>query len=144
MLSLPRAARILVVDDDPMMLELLTTRLDLAGHEAHGARDGHQALSRLRDLRPAAMVLDINMPGMTGFEVLQRLRESGQLASLPVMVLTARHESGDVQRAIKLGARDFLAKPFNDQQFLLRVNRLLRTAPKASAAASEDDSKLLL
>lgn len=139
-----RAARILVVDDDPMMLDLLTTRLDLAGYEAHGARDGHQALHRLRDLRPAAMVLDINMPGMNGFEVLKRLRETGQLAGLPVMVLTARHETADVQQAIKLGARDFLAKPFNDQQFLLRISRLLRAAPKPSPTSLPPKDELLL
>jgi DNA-binding response OmpR family regulator len=142
--SPPRAARILVVDDDPLMLELLTTRLDLAGHEAHGARDGRQALARLRDLRPAAMVLDINMPEMSGFDVLVRLREIGQLPGLPVMVLTARHETSDVQRAVTLGARDYLAKPFHDQQFLLRINRLLRAARPAAPQASRDDDELLI
>jgi two-component system OmpR family response regulator len=141
MASAPRSARILVVDDDPMMLELLTTRLDLAGYEAHGARDGRQGLARLRDLRPAAMVLDINMPEMSGFDVLQRLRETGQISALPVMVLTARHETSDVQTAIELGARDYLSKPFNDQQFLLRIKRLLRTVRPVSAP---NDDELLL
>ncbi len=130
MLRAGKGARVLVVDDDPMMLELITTRLDLAGYEAHGARDGRQGLERLRELRPSAMVLDINMPIMDGFGVLQHLRETGQLAALPVMVLTARHETTDVQLAIQLGARDYLAKPFNDQQFLLRITRLLRPLPR--------------
>ena len=68
--------RVLVVDDDPMMMELLTTRLDLAGYESHSARNGREALARLRDLRPAGMVLDINMPEMDGFAVLAHYHAS--------------------------------------------------------------------
>lgn len=143
MASARNPVRILVVDDDPMMLELLTVRLDLAGYEAHGVRDGRQALDGLRGLRPAAMVLDINMPGMNGFDVLRRLRETGQIATLPVMVLTARHATDDVRMAIDLGARDYLAKPFNDQQFLLRINRLLRAARKAGEASPAGGEVLL-
>ena len=137
--------RVLVVDDDPMMMELLTTRLDLAGYESHSARNGREALARLRDLRPAGMVLDINMPEMDGFAVLARLRELRQTPALPVMVLTARNDTADVQRAISLGARDYLAKPFNDQRFLLRIARLVRQTPsprvgEAAPASGQDDS----
>ena len=122
----PQGQRVLVVDDDPAIVELITTRLDLAGYRTFSARNGHQGISRITEVLPAVLVLDINMPGLDGFEVLKRLGRSGHLSRLPTMVLTARNRPEDVQRAIKLGARDYMAKPFNDQQFLMRIARLLR------------------
>lgn len=115
--------RLLVVDDDPMMLELLVTRLELAGYAVSTARDGLEALRRVHKCRPQALILDINMPRLDGFGVLEQLNTS----RWPVLVLTARNQTQDVQRAISLGARDFLSKPFKDNQLLLRVARLLRT-----------------
>jgi DNA-binding response OmpR family regulator len=120
--------RILVVDDDLMMRELLTTRLSLAGYETFQARDGREAIDALRRQRPAGMVLDINMPGFSGFDVLHHLDDSGVIDSLAVMVLTARNQIDDVRRAMDLGARDYLTKPFDDVQLLARVARLMRTA----------------
>ena len=123
-------SRILVVDDDPMILELLVTRLDLAGYEVVTARDGHEALKRIPDTHPHAMILDINMPRLDGFGVLQHLKSTGRILTLPVMVLTARYQASDVQEAIKLGAIDFLAKPFRDKQLFMRVERLLRSTAR--------------
>jgi len=123
-----RGPRILVVDDDPMIRELLTTRLSIAGYDAHHARDGFEGLSRLSELKPAGMILDINMPGLDGFDVLQTLRTTGRTSGVRIMVLTARNQSADVKRAIGLGAKDYLSKPFNDAQFLSRVARLMRGA----------------
>ncbi len=121
-----RRARVLVVDDDPLVLELVVTRLDLAGYQSLRARDGFEAIERLREITPSAMVLDINMPRFDGFDVLRTMSELGLLARVPTMVLTARNQPADVQKAIDLGASDFLAKPFKDQQLLARVARLLR------------------
>lgn len=115
-------ARLLVVDDDPMMLELLVTRLELAGYAVATARDGVEALRRLHEYRPHGVILDINMPRLDGFGVLEQMNTG----RWPVLVLTARNQTPDVQRAISLGARDFLSKPFKDNQLLLRVARLLR------------------
>lgn len=123
-----RGPRMLVVDDDPMIRELLTTRLSIAGYDAHHARDGFEGLNRLSELKPAGMILDINMPGLDGFDVLQTLRTTGRTSSVRIMVLTARNQSTDVQKAIGLGAKDYLSKPFNDAQFLSRVTRLMRGA----------------
>lgn len=123
-------SRLLVVDDDPMILELLVTRLDLAGYQVAAARDGHEALKRVADGHPHAMILDVNMPRLDGFGVLRHLKSTGRITTLPVMVLTARHQAGDVQEAILLGAKDFLAKPFKDNQLFLRVERLLRSSPQ--------------
>jgi DNA-binding response OmpR family regulator len=117
--------RILVVDDDKAILELVSTRLTLAGYNVFSARNGHEALTRLSSLRPAAMVLDLNMPTLDGFGVLQRMGKEWT-ARTPTLVLTARNGTADVQRAIKLGARDYLAKPFKDSDLLMRVARLFR------------------
>ena len=118
--------RILVVDDDPFVLELILTRLTLAGYRTYSARDGHEALQRMADVRPDAMVLDINMPRLDGFGVLRHMAASGLTQRIATMVLTARNQPQDVQKAISLGARDYLSKPFRDDQFLARVARLLR------------------
>ena len=123
-------SRILVVDDDPMILELLVTRLELAGYQVVAARDGHEALKRIPDVHPHAMILDVNMPRLDGFGVLQHLKSTGRILTLPVMVLTARYQASDVQEAIRLGAKDFLAKPFKDNQLFMRVERLLRSTTR--------------
>lgn len=117
----------LVADDDPGILELVTARLDLAGYISCKAKNGIECMSRLTELKPAALILDINMPGRDGFDVLRRMGPKG-VAKTPTMVLTARNEPEDVRRAIVLGARDYLAKPFKDEQLLMRVARLLRRA----------------
>jgi two-component system OmpR family response regulator len=119
--------RILVVEDDPIILDLITTRLGLAGYDTYFARDGHEGLARLHELRPSALVLDLNMPRLDGFGLLRKMPLEG--LHTPTMVLTARNQPDDVRQAIALGARDFLAKPFKDEQLLQRVSRLLRRAP---------------
>lgn len=124
MLNEIKQPRILVVEDDPLVLELITTRLDLAGFHTFSARDGYEGLARLKEVAPAAMVLDINMPKLDGFGVLRGMKALG--IAVPTLVLTARNQSSDVQEALKLGALDFLSKPFQDQQLLMRVGRLLR------------------
>ena len=128
-------SRILVVDDEPMILDLLVTRLELAGYQIVTARDGHEALKCIADAQPHAMLLDVNMPRLDGFGVLRHLKSTGRIMHLPVMVLTARYQASDVQEAIKLGARDFLAKPFTDNQLLVRVGRLLRSAQPLGGVA---------
>lgn len=117
--------RILVVDDDPAIRDLVSTRLTLAGYTVLSARNGREALTRLRERAYAGMVLDLNMPELDGFGVLEGLRKSN-LTPPPTLVLTASHNAADVQRAVKLGARDYLSKPFDDRQLLMRVARLFR------------------
>ena len=128
-----RPRRVLVVEDDPFLLELITTRLELAGFDTRAARDGSQALQRLTEFRPEAMVLDINMPVLDGFGVLIQMQSQGLTEKTPTMVLTARNSPEDVAKAIKLGARDYLSKPFKDEQLIARVGRLLARA-RATAA----------
>ena len=131
--STQQRPRILVVEDEPMVLELIVTRLELGGFQCFAARDGHQALHRLREVRPVGMLLDINMPGLDGFGVLERMRSDEAIGRVPTMVLTARNQPEDVARAVRLGARDYLSKPFRDEQLLARVARLIRKAPATAA-----------
>jgi DNA-binding response OmpR family regulator len=132
-----RKTRVLVVDDDANVRDLIRVRLDQAGYDVHTARTGLEAISRIGELCPSAMVLDINMPEMDGFGVLAAMKQ--ERMSLPVLVLTARHAGDDVRRAIGLGAKDYLTKPFNEAQLLARVARLMRRplAPPPAAAPTE-------
>ena len=117
-------ARVLITDDDAGIRDLLRDQLEAAGFETKVARDGHEALDRIASFRPDAMVLDLSMPGLDGFGVLQSLQD--QAVRLPVLVLTARHDASDVRKAVSLGARDYLAKPFTEAQLKARIARLLR------------------
>lgn len=128
----PRARRVLVVDDDPNILELIVTRLEIAGFETRRARNGQEALQRLTEFRPEAMVLDINMPVLDGFAVLAHMQAHGLTGKTATMVLTARNNAEDVAKAVRLGARDYLSKPFKDEVLLQRVGRLLSRARASS------------
>jgi DNA-binding response OmpR family regulator len=127
-----RQRRVLVVDDDPFLLELIMTRLAIAEYNVRGARDGREALARISDFRPEAMVLDINMPVLDGFGVLSTMKAQGLTDKTLTMVLTARNAAEDVSKAIQLGAKDYLAKPFKDDALLQRVGRLFARAARAA------------
>jgi two-component system OmpR family response regulator len=127
-----RQRRVLVVDDDPFLLELIMTRLAIAEYDVRGARDGREALQRLVDFRPEAMVLDINMPVLDGFGVLASMKAQGLTDRTLTMVLTARNNAEDVTKAIQLGAKDYLSKPFKDDALLQRVGRLFARAARAA------------
>ena len=118
--------RILIAEDDPMVMELITTRLELAGFRTFSARNGSEAIQRIGDIRPDGLVLDINMPLVDDFQVLTHLMATGATQQTPTLVLTARNQPEDVRRAIGLGARDFISKPFKDDQLIARVARLVR------------------
>lgn len=119
------SGRILVVDDNPAIRELLSLRLGVIGYHVQTADNGLKAFDRIATFHPDAIICDLNMPQLDGFGVLERLGRQ-RLAHLPVMMLTGSHTEHDVQRAIFLGARDFLAKPFDETQLFRRVARLMR------------------
>ncbi|MDB5471976.1 MAG: two component transcriptional regulator [Caulobacter sp.] len=127
----PDAPLVLIVDDDEHIRSLLQTRLELDGLRTIFACDGIEAMTLLYSHRPAAMVLDVSMPRMDGFQMLEALQRTRRPPP-PTLMLTARNAAEDVRRAIALGAKDYLAKPFNDQLLLRRVRRLLR-APALQA-----------
>ena len=122
----PNGPRILIVEDDRALSDLLTIRLELAGYRTAAVSDGLRALATVNAVQPEAIVLDINMPGMDGFGVLAALAKRPPGKRPPVLVLTARNAPDDVRRCIQLGAKDYLAKPFETAKLLKRVDRLLR------------------
>ena len=131
-----RRRKVLVVDDEPYLVELIVTRLELAGFETRSARNGSDALIRLNDFRPEAMVLDINMPVLDGYGVLTHMKAQGLSDKIPTMVLTARNSGEDVAKAIQLGAKDHLTKPFSEMQVCRRVSRLFQHLPGAKPQAT--------
>ena len=115
---------ILVVDDEPGVRDLISDALNLVGLSSITAAHGMEALTTLRDNQVDLMILDINMPTMDGYEVLERMRDQG--SRTPVIVLTARLDREDTKRAFQLGADDFVRKPFGIEELTLRVNAILR------------------
>lgn len=122
------APLILVAEDDPLMLDLIITRLRLANYWTAPARDGWEAYHRILELKPRAILLDVNLPQLNGFEVLRNLRDSLVAGIGPVMMLTARNSETDLRQAVSLGAKDYLTKPFEDANLLRRVARLVQAA----------------
>jgi len=116
---------ILVCDDDALLVDLLTYRLTNKGYEVTAARDGGEALDRISQARPDAVVLDAMMPVVDGFEVLRRIREDSATSHLPVVMLSARKQERDIVGALELGADDFVVKPFIPEELLARLSRLL-------------------
>lgn len=116
--------RVFVAEDDPAILELLTVRLDLAGYLVGVARDGAEAVERVTGFRPGLAILDVNMPRLDGFGVLRFMRARPALASVPVLMLTARNAPSDIASARAEGADDYVCKPFDDKTLLMRVARL--------------------
>ncbi|KUN33036.1 two-component system response regulator [Streptomyces longwoodensis] len=125
-----RPARILVVDDDPTVAEVVTGYLDRAGYVVDRAGDGPAALARAAGHRPDLVVLDLMLPGMDGLEVCRRMRaDSGPV---PVVMLTARGDEEDRILGLEVGADDYVTKPFSPRELVLRVESVLRrTRPRA-------------
>jgi CheY-like chemotaxis protein len=117
--------RILAVDDDPNILLLVDAALTAAGHQVVTASSGASALALLEDQLFDAVVLDLVMPELSGLAVLKALREKPATGSLPVLILSSRNETGDRVRGLREGASDYLVKPWDHEELVLRVERLL-------------------
>ncbi len=132
----PSSERILVVDDEPDITALVAYHLARAGYRVSTAANGADALAQARAEHPSLIVLDLMLPGMSGFEVAERLRADPDTAGVAVLMLTARREESDRVRGLTLGADDYLTKPFSPQELTLRVAAILRRlrAPAATQA----------
>ena len=124
---------ILIVDDEAGVRDLITDALSMASLTSITASHGMEALSKIRTNDVDLVILDINMPTMDGYEVLQRLREMSN--TVPVIVLTARLDREDTKQAFELGADDFVRKPFGIEELILRVQAILR---RTTASTNED------
>ena len=117
---------VLIVDDDPTAREALVAILEGEGYELHLAKDGIRALQMLEQLQPDLILLDVMMPGMTGFEVCQRIRATPALAEVPIILLTALDDPDSRLRGIEAGADDFLSKPPDRRELTARVRTITR------------------
>lgn len=139
---------ILVVEDDASVRELIRDQLRAVGLEVITARDGAEAITRLSNFVIDAVVLDLSLPEMDGFEVLKLMQGMPTVSGLPILVLSARHAERDVRRAVVLGAWDYLAKPYTEQQLVRRVSRVLRgrfraAEPEPETPDPEQDAMLI-
>lgn len=119
----------LVVDDDPNIRFLLTTYLSRMGCVTREAADGREALAAIPTFEPEVMILDLSMPHVDGFGVLEEMRRQGLTERIKVLVLSARSQREEVGVAMSLGARDYMAKPFDEKHLVLRMARLLIRSP---------------
>lgn len=118
-------ARILVADDDQDLNDLVTMKLEAAGHEVVSVVDGENALSRALSDKPDLIVLDWMLPRRNGLEVCREVRSDPGLSGTRILMLTARAQEVDVERAFAAGAEEYITKPFSPRELVLRVTTLL-------------------
>jgi DNA-binding response OmpR family regulator len=126
------ATRILIVEDDPDIAELVARYLDKAGFTTERAASGRDALQMVAAKPPDLLVLDLMLPHVDGLEVCQRIRSQDATAAIPIIMLTARAEESERIVGLELGADDYLAKPFSPSELVARVRALLRRAQRAA------------
>jgi CheY-like chemotaxis protein len=112
-----------IVEDDPEQLALLSHQVEFAGHEVMALASADDLLTTVRKRRPSVILLDVNMPGLSGYEACQMLKSEPDLAGIPVLFTTARAGAGDRVTGLALGADDYLCKPFDVSELLLRLKR---------------------
>ena len=120
--------KVLVVDDEPNIVLSLEFLMQQAGFEVVTAEDGETALARVSETGPDLMLLDISLPGIGGFDVLERLRADPDVARLPIIMLTAHGREVEREKGLALGADDYITKPFSTRELVERVKRLLGDA----------------
>jgi two-component system, OmpR family, phosphate regulon response regulator PhoB len=121
-------ALVLVADDDPVTCELIVYKLRAEGYETIVAEDGTTALAQARERGPDIAVLDVHMPGMSGFDVCRMLRSDPDLARIPVIMLTASVQETDVSTGFDSGADDYVVKPFSPRELVSRIQAVLARA----------------
>ena len=122
---------ILVVDDEPNIVEVLTMNLELEGYQVSCASNGYEALQRLTEDLPDLIILDVMMPEMDGFETLKEIRE---ISTVPVIMLTVKGEETDKVKGLNLGADDYITKPFSPRELVSRLKAVLRRVEMPSPA----------
>jgi len=122
------AGRVLVVDDDDVIRQLITVNLELEGFDVVTAVDGQDALDKVKDASPQVVTLDVMMPRLDGWETASRLRDDPETAHIKVVLLSARAQEADLQRGEKIGVDAYLTKPFDPDELIDTVRRLMTSA----------------
>jgi len=131
--------RILVIDDDPTIAELVSINLEMAGYDVNQAEDGIKGQALALQAPPDLIMLDLMLPKVDGFTVCQRLRRDVRTADIPVLMLTALGQIQDKVEGFNAGADDYLTKPFDVEEMLLRVRALLRRTDRIPQAAKHSE-----
>lgn len=131
------AERVLVVDDEPDIVALVAYHLAKSGYSVSTATSGSEGLAVARRDKPSIIVLDLMLPGLSGLEMMEELRDDPATARIAVLMLTARREESDRIKGLTMGADDYLTKPFSPQELVLRVGAILRRV-RAGKGDSED------
>ena len=118
---------VFVVDDEANLRELVTFHLETAGHDVTAFPDGRACWQQLQEAEqlPEVILTDVMMPRMNGFQLVQHVRDDGDLAEIPIVILTGRGTESDVVRGLEIGANDYLTKPFRSQELIAHVERYL-------------------
>jgi two-component system, OmpR family, response regulator ResD len=131
-MTMSQASHILIVDDDPKLTEAVSWYLEAEGFRASRVANGAKALEMFRSDRPDAVIIDIMMPGMDGFELCRTIRRESKV---PILMLSARECEADKVRALNIGADDYVTKPFGAMELVARVKALLRRAGHSGDAS---------
>ncbi len=137
--------KILVADDEPKIIQIVSAYLESSGFEVISAANGTEALARFREVAPACALLDINMPGLDGFDVARAIR---RVSDIPILFLTARVDETDRIVGLELGADDYVVKPFSPRELVARIKAVLRRSDRSAAGSvarpgSEEPTALL-
>jgi two-component system phosphate regulon response regulator PhoB len=136
MASSSAAAQVLVVEDERDIAALVAYHLTREGYRVRTVGTGDDALEAIRNERPDLVVLDLMLPELSGYEILEEMRRRPEIEDVPVVVLTARREESDRIKGLELGADDYLTKPFSPQELVLRIGAVLRRVQAAPVAGS--------
>lgn len=119
-------SKVLVIEDEPDIVEVIQYNLEREGHKVIACRNGEQGLSRIRTDNPDLVILDLMLPGMDGTEVCRQVKADPVTRGIPIIILTAKSEESDVVLGLGLGAEDYIAKPFSPRELVARVQVVLR------------------
>jgi len=118
-------AKILIVDDDETILLVFRTYLSKAGHTVETAADGADALEKVPSFKPELILLDINMPKISGFEVVKRLKDNLETKNIPIFIMTSFKQEANIKKAYDLGIDEYITKPTNIEHLKLRIDKFL-------------------
>lgn len=122
------AKKIMVVDDEPYIARVIKFKLEQEGYTVISANDGQSGLQKIKEEKPDLVLLDVMMPGLSGYEVCQRIKEDAELAGIPVVILTAKGQERDREQGLTMGASDYITKPFSPNRLLELVKSMIGDA----------------
>jgi len=122
------AKKIMVVDDEPYIARVIKFKLEQEGYTVISANDGQSGLQKIKEEKPDMVLLDVMMPGLSGYEVCQKIKQDAELAGIPVVILTAKGQERDREQGLTMGASDYITKPFSPNRLLELVKNMIGDA----------------